>query len=607
MVNKGLNQHHYDRIYHIAADQEVQELTLEKLANEVFETDVLVIGGGLAGAFAAIKAREAGASQVVQVDKASMGRSGCSAFAAGVIQAFSPDEDDREDCLREAVMKSHFLCDQERLEDHLDDSADRINEMDGFGVEFVKTAQGKLQRQLGRGKFTSIMFHGGYQMMEAMRRTVLAIGVRIVDRVMIVDLLTDGGRIAGAIGFNTDSGQVHEFMAKSVVLAAGRTWLKTRRPGHRNLSGDGIAAAYRAGLTLTGFDSGGVNTGPAMYDIGPGNNMYMGSGATIVNAEGERFVGRYDPILKERTELHTLSTACAIEAKLGRTPLYLDMTHIEPEKVQMMKRVLPLPMMMYERAGILVGDRFTRKIEWVTEGPSVRGGLLVNRRYESTLPGLFACGDAMPQSGTWGQNALAGAMTSGARAGRHAAEYSQDVSQPRPDRDQISELKRQMLEPLLRKEGIEHDQAVLSLQEAVMPYDVWTLRDENRMSRALNEIESVWGDQVPLLKAYDPHYLRMALEARNMTLVALLILKSSLFRRESRETAREDYPYIDNINWLKWVTVKKEGEQIGTGAVDVPVERYRLKPEKGKILHPIWQVAEKQGIIRIVNGGVEWV
>lgn len=299
----------------------------EHMAEETImrDIDVLVIGGGLSGAFAAIKAKEAGAPLVVQVDKAYMGKSGCSAFAAGVIQAFSPDEDDREDCFREAVTKSHFLCDQEKLEDHLDDSADRIKEMDSFGVEFVKTADGKLQRQVGRGKFTSIMFHGGYQMMEAMRRAALGTGVKLVDRVMIVDLLTDGGRIAGAIGFNTDSGQVHEFVAKSVVLAAGRTWLKTRRPGHRNLSGDGIAAAYRAGLTLTGFDSGGVNTGPAMYDIGPGNNMYMGSGATLVNAEGERFVGKYDPVLKERTELHTLSAACAIEARRGKTPLYLDM------------------------------------------------------------------------------------------------------------------------------------------------------------------------------------------------------------------------------------------------------------------------------------------
>lgn len=571
------------------------------------DIDVLVIGGGLAGTFAAIKAREAGAAQVVQVDKASVGRSGSSAFAAGVICSFFPDEDDRGKAAKEAVVKSNFLCDQERLDDHLDDWLDRLKEMDSFGVEFEKTSDGGFDRVLGRGSFPLIMFHGGFQMMSAMRKAALKSGIKLVDRVMITDLLTDKNRVVGAIGFSTNDGELHEFIAKSVVLATGRIGGKGRRPGNRNITGDGIAAAYRAGATLASLDDGSVNTGPAIYDIGPGNNMFMASGATLVNAEGERFVEKYDPVLKERTELHILSAACAVEAKCGKTPLYLDMTHIGPAKVQRMKRVIPLPMMMYERVGILEGDRFIKRIEWVTEGPNSRGGLLVNRKYETTLLGLFACGDAMAPLGITGQTALPGAMTSGARAGRYATEYARQVSQPKAGREQISALKNQMFEPLVRKGGVEPDQVLLSLQEALMPYDILTIRDGKRMARALKEVESIQNDQVPLLCAYDPHYLRMAIEARNLALVFQLMLKSCLFRQESRETLREDYPYIDNIDWLKWVTVRKEGEGVNIGAVEVPLERYKLKPRKEKDLHPIWQAAEKQGVIHIEGGRVKWV
>ncbi|MDP2743579.1 MAG: FAD-binding protein [Dehalococcoidia bacterium] len=578
------------------------------MADEVVmrDIDVLVIGGGLAGTFAAIKAREAGASHVVQVDKASVGRSGCSAFGAGVIRTFFPHEDDRDKAVYESVLRSHFLCDQERLAQHLDDVYDRIREMDSFGVEFEKTPDGKFDRILARGIYRRVMFRGGYRMMEAMRKAAIEKGVKIVDRVMVTDLLTDGGGAAGAIGFSTESGQVYEFYARSVVLATGRGFMKGRRPGHRNVTGDGMAAAYRAGVTLAGLDSAVPNTGPAHYDIGPGNNMYLGAGGLLVNSDGRRFAETFDPALKERTELGILSVACAIEARRGRTPLYLDMTGVEPEKVQRMKRVIPLPLMMYERAGVVVGDRFVKRIEWVIEGPSCNGGLLVNSRYETTLPGLFTCGDTMPAVGPEGQTALPGAMTSGARAGKYAAGYASEVPPPKISREQVAEFRERMFAPLKRRDGIEPDQVLLSVQEALMPYDVLVLRHEERLKAALQEVEGIWHGQVPLLQAYDPHYLRMAHEAGNIALVARMMLESALYRRESRESLREDYPYLDHTEWVKLVTVKRDGDRMELGAAPVPLERYKLRPPVEKVLHPLWRAAEKQGIIRVENGSVKW-
>lgn len=568
--------------------------------------DVLVLGGGLAGVFAALKAKEAGAARVIQVDKCFMGRSGCSAFAAGVIRYFVPEEDDYDAVFREAVERSGYLCDQEKLADHLHDFADRVREMDAFGVEFEKTADGKLDRQAGRGKLKRIMFRGGFQLMWAMRKAAFKRGVEIVDRVMITDLLRSDGRVAGAVGFDTRKGRFHVFLAKAVVLAMGGTYYKGRRPGQRNVTGDGLAAAYRAGVTLTGFDGGSINTGPAAYDIGPGNNMLMGAGAMLVNARGERFVHQYDPELQERTELDYLTASCALQARQGNTPLFLDLTHVEPEKVERMKRVIPLPMRMYERAGIVVGSRFVKRIEWVIEYPSCTGGLQTNRRYESTLSGLFACGDAMARAGGGGQEALGGAATSGARAGLNAAEYARQVPEPEVEEAKWKVLKGFAFRPLHRNDGVEPDQVLLAVQEAIAPYDVLALRHEIRMEKALRKLEGIWENQVPLLCAYDLHYLRMALEARNMVLIAILKLKSAQFRKESRQVLREDYPFMDNQNWVSWVALKKEGGQMRVDAEGVSFEGYRLRPKPEKLLHPLWQAAQKAGAIRLENEEVSW-
>jgi succinate dehydrogenase/fumarate reductase flavoprotein subunit len=570
------------------------------------DIDVLVIGGGLAGTFAAIKAREAGARKVVQVDKAYAGRSGCSACAAGVISSFFPEEDDRERMFSDMVIRAHYLCDQDRLQDHFDDFHARLKEMEGFGVEFERLPDGRLQRHPGRGVGKFVMFHGGLQMMGVMRKAALGAGVTIVDKTMVTGLLTRGGRVSGAVGFHIPSGEFRVFGAKAVVLAAGRCWNKGRNPGNRSATGDGFALAYQVGAELEGCDLARWNSMPARYDIGPGMNMYVGSGGFFVNSKGERFMDRYYPELKDRAPLNILAPSFAMEARRGNAPIYLDMTHLEPEKVQRFKRVIPMPMTMFERVGIVVEGRFTKKVEWEPAAIQCDGGLKVNRKYESTVPGLFACGDAITPGSGEGQRALPGAMTSGGRAGRFAAEHAREYAEPELDQEQIQVLREETFAPLSRKDGIEPDQVLLSLQETISPYDVLILRREERMERALQTVEDTRKNQVPLLCAYDPHYLRMALEARYMTLVAMLQLKSALFRRESRENLREDYPFIDNQNWLKWVTVRREGEEMKVGTEALPFERYPVKPGTGKALHPLWQRAEGMGIVSIDQGEVRW-
>jgi succinate dehydrogenase/fumarate reductase flavoprotein subunit len=572
----------------------------------VKDIDVLVIGGGLAGVYAAIKAKEAGASCVVLVDKGKMGKSGNSCFAAGVMHVFFPQEDDLEDRVRRLTRSLGYLARQDMIKEHLEQSFVIVKEMDKWGVDFLKGSEGNFERRPGRGYYPVVMFRGT-QMMETMRKVALKSGVKEFSKIMITDLLTQEGRVAGAVGFHIQMGDFYIFEAKTTILATGSTWYKGLLPGHRDCTGDGYAAAFRAGAELSGAENNDMLTNlmPARYDIGPGMNKFVGEGGIFLNAKGERFMEKYNPSLKERAGLRILTSAFCLEAKQGNVPIYMDMTHFNSEQVKRLKEVLPLAMKMFERVGIVKDNRFIRVIEWMPCAPVARPGLIVNNRFETSLPGLYACGEAAaPQAVVTG---LAAAATSGAKAGRSAAEEARKTPSPSIDLRQVEELKKYIFQPLRRKEGMEPDQVLLALQESIIPYDVLLLREEKRMKKALKEVEDIRNNQVPLLKAYDPHYLRMVHEVINLALVAEIHLRSALMREESRVALREDYPYTDNLDWLKWIKVKKEDNQMSFSTEEIPIEQYPIKVEKKKILHHLWKIAEEQKIIKIEEGKVKWV
>lgn len=574
----------------------------------VKECDVAVIGGGIAACFAAIKAREAGANKVIMIDKGWVGKSGCSCFGAGAIQTVSP-EDDLDWALKEVVESSDYIVDQERLRDHLAEIWNLILEMQTYGVEWEKTPDGKIDLRLGRGRIRHVSFYGP-KMMDVMGKTTLRKGIEQINKTMMTDLLTADGRCIGVLAFNTMNGNLYVVKAKATVLASGFSWYKARQPMHRTCTGDGIVAAYRAGTDITDLDcSGHRNLFPALYDIGPGMNMWAGAGGVFRNAQGERFVPKYNPAMKDQAYLGYLSAYLAFETRRGNGPIYMDMTHLPPEAVRRFRQVLPISTRAYERVGIIKGDRFVKLIEWDSTAPMARGGPQVNRRMETCLPGLYGSGDTIPQAGqvVGGQYNIPGAMTSGARAGKFAAEYAQGMSALKIDEGQVEELRKQTFAPMEREDGIEPDQVLLAVQETIVPYQVFLLKEEGRMKDALREIEDIRDNQVPLLYASDPHYLRMAIEARNQVTIAEAQLRSALLRKETRlKCLREGYPYTDNDNWLKWVSVKMADGNMKEFTQDVPIERYPLKPPKGRALHRTWEAAEKVGAIKIEGDRVIW-
>jgi succinate dehydrogenase/fumarate reductase flavoprotein subunit len=570
------------------------------------ETDLLVIGGGLGGTFAALKAREASAQKITLISKGKLGKDSCATFAAGVFTLVLP-EDDKEALFETYALEEGFgtgLYDAEWLNLWLNEVYDRALDLERWGLKWQKTSDGKFERRGMRGNQRA-MFEGP-RLMEVMAKKVINSGIDVIGHTMVTDLLTENGkagnRVVGAVGFDVRTGEFKVIKAKSTVLAAGPCGFKGRYACHKFQTGEAYAMAYRAGAVLGQFENGQhLQLTAAEFDT-QGMNMFTSLGGRFLNAKGERFMPEYDPDLGDNSSLANVAAAMAMEVRAGRGPICLDMTHFTPEDVKRLRKVLPIPSMMLERAGAMVGNRIVKKIEWqpaLWGTIALGGGVVVKTNCETSLPGLYACGDAIarPMSKP---SALPGAAITGSRAGKFAAQHAKEAPDCQIDERQLKDLKDFAYTPLKREDGIEPDHIILRIQEVLFPYEVSVISSGERLEKAIRELARIGDEEVPLLYASDAHYLRLANEVRSMVLVAEMFLKSRLLRKESRNTyLREDYPFTDNVNWLKNTRLRQENGKMELWTEDVPLDSQRIKPKLERYLHPIFEAAKKRGI--------EWV
>ena len=554
---------------------------LEKYVNHILDTDVLVVGGGLAGCLAAVKAREQGA-RVILADKGHVGRSGCSPFAAGVINVCLP-EDNLQEWLEEIIVRGEYLADQEWVKVQLAEIYGLVMELQGWGRDYglkvmEEDQDGRLVRRKARGniKTLSSLIHA-LPMMDTLRRKVKESGVELLERIMVTHLVQSGGRVAGALGIGTRTAELYYFRAGAVVLAAGGCGFKAYFIGHQNLTGEGQYMAYRAGAELRNLDQAMSNTTAREFDM-HGLSMMVGSGGRFLNRHGEEFMLRYDPQVGSRARLTKLVIGMAREVAGGNGPVYLDLSPVSPEDRLLLRRLLPEGFRVFERMGL---DPFKDPIEWMPafEGTLIHGGgVHIDTNCASTVPGLYGVGNVTctPEHGTWsitGLN-LAFCLVSGARAGRHAARWAQSsscVNQNSTVVDQVAAAVAEILEPTTRAGGVDSDRIVLDLLANLVPYPVAYLRSAATLEGALAQVERIRDQDLPRVCARDPHSLVKAYEVRCMTAIAEMVLRSVLFRQESRGYVyREDFPLTDNVNWLKWVVVRRDGNQMRVSAREFP-------------------------------------
>ena len=276
----------------------------------LIETDVLVIGSGASGCGAALGAREQGL-RVLLMDKGKLESSGCIGGGNDHYMAVLDEEgvahDAAEDLIKfyakplngwtPAMLRNGWYAHMKPM----------LEKLEAAGVEFGRTPDGRYHRTQGFGQPGTWWVHiaNGMTIKRVMARIVRESGVDVLDRVMAVKILTDGGKACGALGWNVSTGEFYIIRAKTVVSAQGRSATRgTDNSTHNpynvwmypyNTSA-GVVLGYDAGAAVTELDTYQRATMlPKGYGC-PGMNGINSSGAHEINALGERFMGKYDPM-----------------------------------------------------------------------------------------------------------------------------------------------------------------------------------------------------------------------------------------------------------------------------------------------------------------------
>jgi succinate dehydrogenase/fumarate reductase flavoprotein subunit len=518
-------------------------------SDNIFKTDVLVVGGGIAACFSALKAKENGAD-VILVDKGYAGGSGQSPFAGG-FAVFDPDKDtDMDSWVDQITRNGEYVNNRAFTKMAFEDSYARYQDLLSWGIEPREV--GGSGGPPGRPALLIKTVHLGAKTWAShMRKAVKKSGVRIMDRIMITDLLKQDDRIVGAMGIPMEKYENYIFMAKATILCTGAAAFKPPGWPVHNLTADGDAMAYRVGAEITGKEF--ADTHPT----GAENPGYMNfakrmSGGplrgTLLNSEGEEV----------RTRMGTLFLDMEFEAHAGKAPLTMD-----------------LPEGKVERLGGGSSGMSVHKAEGIWPAGT---------DCSTSIPGLFAAGDAlgtMQMGAVYSSpgNALCGSAVTGARAGITASEFSKQAEKPDMDQEELKRIKALVREPAERKGGFSPRWVTQILQNLMIPYYIMYIKKQDRMEAALTLVEFMRDHLAPKLTAKDPHDLRLALETKNMILNAEMRLKSSIFRTESRGCHyREDYPGRDDKNWLAWVLLKQENGKMNAFKKNIP-DDYRLDSE----------------------------
>lgn len=531
----------------------------------VINTDVLVVGGGIAGCFAAIKARNQGA-EVLLIDKGYVGKSGQSPYANNFMVFNREWGHDLDEWMNLIHKTSEYINNRFWTEITIEQSFSMYQDLLSWGVEFEVDAEGCPLRHPGpTGVTDQVRFkenkHGDY--LQILRKQALRSGVKIMDRIMLVELLKQNERIAGGIGISVDKDASLTFIARSTILCVGACGYKPAGyPPIVQLTGDGEAMAYRAGAEILGKEF--VDTHSCRTDIPIGIPNMAGRNKNLP----EDLQVLYGP-RRGRPETDAAGTPIAERpegaSKYGYTYLerefiaHAGLAPILTPAVDGIKEVVGgacLGMSLRKADGLWPADEFCR----------------------SNIPGLFAAGDSLGniQNGaTYALtgSALAGGAVTGTIAGETAAKEALELPDIIIDEDEIERANEFVLAPLMRKGGFSPNWVTQLLQNTMMPYFVSYIKHADRLQATLTLIEFIRGHLVPKLFARDFHDLRLAHETQNMVLSAEMRLRSALFRNESRGNHyREDFPFRDDPEWLAWTKIRQEQGQMQLIKVPIPEE-----------------------------------
>ena len=540
--------------------------------------DTVIVGAGGAGMRAAIEASDK--SRTAVISKLYPTRSHTGAAQGGVCAALANvEEDSPEWHAFDTVKGGDYLVDQPAAQLMTEEAIDAIYQLEHWGLPFNRTPDGKIDqrrfgghtRNHGEGPVMRACYAAdrtGHMILQTLYQQCVKRDVRFFNEFYCLDLLLDDrGHTAGVVAYELATGEIHVFRAKSVVFATGGFGRMFRVTSNAHaLTGDGPAVVYRRGIPLQDMEFFQFHP-TGLYRLGVLlSEAARGEGGILRNKDGERFMERYAPTIKDLAPRDVVSRAIYQEIKEGRGDgphsdyVYLDLTHLPaalieeklPDitefarvylEVEPTKEPVPIqPTAHYAMGGI----------------PTDVDGRVVTGPEETPVPGLYAAGEcacvSVHGANRLGTNSLLDIIVFGRRAGAHAAEFANGSTMSDLPADAAAQTL-DMLDGLLTRERGESSADIRTQLQAEMFDKACVVRTEEglaSMESTLHDLRARYdmlGVQdkgsvynTDLMETVELGYLLDCAEA---------LVHAARARTESRGGHfREDHPLRDDANWL---------------------------------------------------------
>ena len=552
--------------------------------------DVVIVGAGGAGMRAAIESGQRARTAVLT--KLYPTRSHTGAAQGGMCAALANvEEDNWEWHTFDTIKGGDYLVDQDAAEIMAKEAIDAVLDLEKMGLPFNRTPEGKIdQRRFGghtrdHGKAAVrracyAADRTGHMILQTLYQNCVKYGTEFFNEFYALDLITspdDEGNPAasGVVAYELATGELHIFQAKSIVFATGGAGkiFKTTSNAH-TLTGDGLGIIFRKGLPLEDMEFFQFHpTGLAGLGILI-SEAVRGEGGILRNADGERFMERYAPTIKDLAPRDIVARSMVQEVLQGRgcgpnkDYVVLDVTHIPEETLN-----AKLPDIMEFSRTYLGVDPVKEPVPVFPTCHYVMGGIPTNihgealRDNEHVIPGLYAAGEvacvSVHGSNRLGTNSLLDINVFGRRAGIAAAEYAlahEHIELP----ENPTTIVEDQLAGLLSEHGDERVADIRKEMQQTMDSHASVYRTEDTLKQALTDIQALKTryERITVAdkgKRYNTDLLE-AVELGFLLELAEVLIVGALARKESRGGhAREDYPTRDDTNFMRHTMAYKQG------------------------------------------------
>ncbi|WP_406439762.1 succinate dehydrogenase flavoprotein subunit [Streptomyces sp. NBC_00631] len=582
---------------------------------KIHKYDTVIVGAGGAGMRAAIESTKR--SRTAVLTKLYPTRSHTGAAQGGMAAALANvEEDNWEWHTFDTVKGGDYLVDQDAAEILAKEAIDAVLDLEKMGLPFNRTPNGTIDQRRFGGHSRN---HGeapvrrscyaadrtGHMILQTLYQNCVKEGVEFFNEFYVLDQLiteVDGvKKSSGVVAYELATGEIHVFQAKAVIYASGGTgkFFKVTSNAH-TLTGDGQAAVYRRGLPLEDME---------FFQFHPTGIWRMGilltegargEGGILRNKDGERFMEKYAPVMKDLASRDVVSRSIYTEIREGRgcgpegDHVYLDLTHLPPEQLD-----AKLPDITEFARTYLGIEPYTDPIPIQPTAHYAMGGIPTNVEGEvlsdntTVVPGLYAAGEvacvSVHGANRLGTNSLLDINVFGRRAGIAAAEYAHTVDYVELP-ENPAEFVVSQIEQLRSSTGSERVATLRRELQETMDANVMVFRTEQTIKTAVEKIAELRERYKNVSiqdkgKRFNTDLLE-AIELGNLLDLAEVMAVSALARKESRGGHyREDYPNRDDVNFMRHTMAYREVGDDGAESIRLdykPVVQTRYQPMERK-------------------------